>query len=344
MRMRQIEARDMQEALKIARGSLGEDAVLLDTRKRKDGITVIFAVEDPEEYTFNDGLSDTIGPIAAPNIPRATTAKAEIAHPAISIITHALEQHVMPAELREKLHRRLHQSRFVAGALNDVAETALSETLTDLLVFKPIATAASIAPDRAILLVGMHGAGKTSSIAKLATELVLHKQRVVLISCDNERMGAADNLQNLSAILKCGFHTAEDRSALKPLIKQYQGQAWVLIDSAGVNVYEFQQLKALGEIATLQGVEPILTCPAGMDHQEAQEMAAALDFLNIERMIVTKVDAARRYGSVFSAIATGGFALANISSSARPAESCTPASSAALARLILRQARERMAA
>ena len=32
-----------------------------------------------------------------------------------------------------------------------------------------------------------------------------------------------------------------------------------------MNIYEFQQLKALGELAGLQGIEPILTCPAGMD-------------------------------------------------------------------------------
>lgn len=341
MRMKQIEARDMQEALKLARSSLGESAVLLDTRKRKDGITVTFAVEDDIEHLIDDGLTDSIG---FPDIPRAATAKAEIAHPVLSVLDEALIQHTIPQVLKEKLSRQLRQIRIPAGALPDVAETVLSEALNALLAFRPIGTAASIPPSRAMMLVGMHGAGKTSAIAKLATELTLHKQRVVLISCDNERMGAADNLQNLATILKCGFQTAEDRAALKPMIKEYLGQAWILIDTAGVNVYEFQQLKALGELATLQGVEPILTCPAGLDGEEAQEMAGALDFLNIERMIVTKVDAARRYGSVFSAIATGGYGIANLSGSARPAEACSPASAAALARLILRQTRERMAA
>ena len=67
---------------------------------------------------------------------------------------------------------------------------------------------------------------------------------------------AADTLSGLASLLKAQFYIAESRGALKPLIKEYQGQAWILIDSTGVNIYEFQQLKALGELAGLQGIEP----------------------------------------------------------------------------------------
>lgn len=139
-------------------------------------------------------------------------------------------------------------------------------------------------------------------------------------------MGAADTLAGLCGLLKCSFHIAEDRAALKPLLREYLGRAWVLVDSTGVNIYEFQQLKALGELAGLTGVEPILTCPAGMDAPgEAQEMASVLSFLGIERMVATGVDATRRLGSLFTAVHAGGLALANMSNSAKPTEACTPA-------------------
>lgn len=345
MKMKQISAANMQEAMKLARQELGDDAVLLDSRQvASGGIIVTFAIDEQEPVSFDDIPFEMpeVQPYS-PAIARAKTARAEIDHPAYAICTEMLDYHAVPDALKERLIRRLKATRFIAGGLNDVAEHALADVLASELKFLPIAIGATIPPAKAIMLVGSHGVGKTSALAKLATELTLQKQRVVLISADNERMGAADTLAGLASLLKCQFHIAEDRAALKPLVREYQGQAWMLIDSTGVNIYEFQQLKTLGETAGLQGVEPILACPAGLDIAEANEMAAVLGFLGIERMIATKVDATRRLSSIFAALTSGGLALANMSSSAKPTQACSPASPAALARLMLRPVRERSA-
>lgn len=345
MKMKQITAKTMQDAMALARSELGDDAVLLETKKMSSGgVVVTFAVETPDTVYFDDALLEGTSDIApfSPHIPRATSAQAEIAHPAAQLIESALQQHQVPDALAEKLRRRLMQVTFPPDALVEAAQSALAEALNGTFAFKPIATAASVPPQRALMLVGAHGVGKTSAIAKLATELTLHKQRVVLVSSDNQRLGAADTLQSLADLLKCSFHVIDDRQALKPILKASIGQAWVLIDTAGVNIYEFKQLKDLGELATLSGVEPILTCPAGIDPFEAQETASVLGFLNIERMIVTRADATRRLSSIFAAQYAGNLALANISNSAFPSDACTPMSPAGLARLMLRDARDKL--
>lgn len=347
MKMKQIAARDMQEAMRFAKTELGDDAVLLDSKKAAGGgIIVTFAIDEADPIEFDDIPFEYEVPEVqpfSPQIQRATTAKLEIDHPAYAIARDALEHHAIPEPLKSRLLKRLATADYIAGGLNDVAEQALADVLSHELKFSAIATGAVLPPAKAIMLVGMHGAGKTSALAKLATELTIQRKKVVLISADNERMGAADTLSGLASLLKAQFYIAESRGALKPLIKEHEGKAWVLIDSTGVNIYEFQQLKALGELAGLQGVEPILTCPAGMDAAEATEMASVLSFLGIERMIVTKVDTTRRMGSLFAAVNSGGLALANLSNSAKPTEACTPASPAAIARLMLRHVRERTA-
>lgn len=340
MRMKQITAATMQEALQIAKRELGDDAVLLDTKKSNgSGITVTFAVDESDPISFDD-LPPMPEPDFTPNISRAATAFADIAHPAFTILQEAFVYHALPAALAQSL---LKQAQHVpTGGLMDVAESLLAEALSKVLVFKPIATAAPIPPSRVLMLVGPHGAGKTSAIAKLATELTLHKRRVVLVSADNDRLGATDTLQGLADLLKCECQVLDSRAELKELAKRYLGQAWVLVDSTGANIYEFKQLKALGDLATLQQIEPILTCPAGMDKEEALELAGVFDFLPIERMIVTRLDATRRLGSLFAALTAGGYALSNFSQSASPSEACSPASAPALARLMLRHARERI--
>jgi flagellar biosynthesis protein FlhF len=342
--MKQITAPTMQEALQIAKKELGEDAVLLNTHKTNgNSITVVFAVNEIAPINFADLPDDDIEPMPATvDIKRASTAGTVVSHPAFPILREALRYHAVPDDLSVSLMKQVQSQHIPAGELYDVAEKLLAEALGKLLVFKPIATAAAIPPARVLMLVGPHGAGKTSAIAKLATELTLHKRRVVLISADSERMGALDTLQGLAELMKCECRIVDSRNDLKEIVKQYIGQAWVLVDSTGANIYEFKQLKALGELAGLQGVEPILTCPAGMDREEATEMAGVFSFLPIERMIVTRLDSTRRLGSLFAAMTAGGYGLANLSQSASPSEACLPASAPALARLMLRQARERV--
>ncbi|MDX2094700.1 MAG: hypothetical protein SFW64_01995 [Alphaproteobacteria bacterium] len=344
--MKRITAATIQEALATARRELGEDAVLLETKKTTNpkGVVVTFAVDGPDEELFDDDAAyDMPAEILpfSPEIMRPATAKVEIDHPAIALVTQALDYHGVPAPLSERILRALSNTTLRPDSVIEVAQTALADALSVSLAFKAIATATKTPPERALMLLGPHGAGKTSTIAKLATELTLQKQKVALISTDLERMGGTDSLLKLSGILGCAFHICESRAQLKALLPEYQG-AWVLIDSAGANIYEFAPMKALGEFASLQGVEPILTCPAGMDADEAQEMAGVFDFLAIERMIVTRLDAVRRLKGIFAALATGGYALSNLSNSAAPTDSCQPLSPIALARLMLRHERERL--
>ncbi len=117
-----------------------------------------------------------------------------------------------------------------------------------------------------------------------------------------------------------------------------------LIHRCKLLFYEFKELKALGEIAGLQGIEPILTCPAGLDANEAAEMASVFSFLPIERMLITRTDAVRRLSGVFAALSASGYAMCNMSSSAAPSDACTALSPAGLSRLMLRHVRERTGA
>ncbi|MFM9890549.1 MAG: hypothetical protein ACKVOE_07930 [Rickettsiales bacterium] len=346
MKMKQIRAASMQDALALARRELGEGAVLLDSKKDEGkGIIVTFAIDADDIAIAPDEADNGFDPADilpfSPHIPKPSVARINFNHPALEMIAEALAFHQLPAGLNDQLLARLPSAQLRPDSIINVAEAALAYLLGDVLKFNPIATAGKF-PAKALMLVGPHGAGKSSAIAKLATELTLHKQRITLISTDTEKMSGTDHLAKLAEILKCPFHIGENRAGVKALLAEPAAQGWVLIDSAGVNIYEFKELKSLGEIAGLHGVEPILTMPAGLDAHEAAEMASVFSFLPIERMLITRTDAVRRLSGVFAALGASGYALANLSSSASPSDSCSAFSPACLARLMLRQTRERM--
>lgn len=357
MRMRQITAASMQEALRIARKELGDEAVMLETRKLTGGrgVTVVFAVDEREHDLFAEQAPEAVAvaPAAAVHVARAASRPAPLAPAATvvapgakpasayEILERELRNQGLPEALQQELLEMAQATKTPPGDAQDAAELLLTKGLAAHLQFQPIETGAQQYPPRALMFVGPYGAGKTTALAKIATQLRMAKKNVVLITTDTEHLGAADTLEHLSAILQCPLHVISKRALLRELVKQSIGDAWVLIDSGGVNIYEFQQMKALGEFAGLQGIEPILVCAAGMDGREAEEMAGVFSFLPIERMLISRTDATRRFSSVFAALKAGGYALCNMTHSSKPSEAAVALSAPALARLMLRGARER---
>lgn len=343
MKMKQISAASVAEALNLARRELGDDAVLLETKKgpKGKGVIVTFAIDAPDEILFaDDAMNDNIAPFT-PHIPKPATPRIEINHPAFGLIEECFTYHGLSSGLADRLRISLRKAHLRPDTVIETAQLALADALADTLVFQPI-TLTHLHYDKALMLVGPYGAGKTATLAKFATECALAKLPVVLISTDTEQLAGSDALKKLAQIIQCDFYVAESRAALKLLLKQYLGKALILVDSTGANIYEFSQMKALGEFASLSGIEPILTAPAGIDADEAQEMASVFSFLNIQRMIVTRTDATRRLKGVFSAMAAGGYGLANMTASQKPSDAAQPLSPAALARLMLRHTRERL--
>lgn len=343
MKMKQITAPTMKQAMTIAMQELGEDVVLIDNKKAPGGgVIVTFAVDQEDEVLFDEpfGLDGAVHDFA-PEIPKPATTKVELNHPALDIIREALAYHGLPESLASRLMQHAATQRMRPDHVVTVAEDVLAAALTVHVRMAPLDVRGNI-PERSVMLVGQHGAGKTSTISKLATELALHRQKVLLVSTDMERLGGADSLQLLADMLGCKCVVSETRMQLKTVLAAAKGKAWALIDSAGANIYEFSQLKALGELAGLNAVEPILVCPAGMDIDEAQELAGVFQFLPIERMIMTRLDAVRRLGSVFATLTSGGYALAGYTHSALPTDALEPMTAPALAKLMLRHVRERM--
>jgi len=95
----------------------------------------------------------------------------------------------------EKLIMRVRE-RAIAEKLDGarVAE-ALKEEMTSILTIPPAARTDNAAPPRVILLVGVNGSGKTTSIAKLAHKYKQEGKKVLLAAADTFRAAAIDQLK-----------------------------------------------------------------------------------------------------------------------------------------------------
>ncbi len=328
MRMKQIEAPSMQEAMQIARRTLGVDAVMLRSDKKPTGIVVTFGVEELDAL-----IEDTAPPM---QFKHPSMIKNQD-HATIQLIEKTLAWHGISQRLIKTISTTAQAYASSKRGTLDEAETLLSETLSAILTFKPISSINTLKP---IMLVGTPGAGKTFAISKLMADAVKRKAKLRVITTDSSRAAAYDQLAAFTQIMNISLEMADNPEILSRALTNAQG-CEVLIDTAGCNPYHFEELKQLGELAKLRLIEPVLVLPLGIDAAEAQEVAGVFGFLDIERFFISRTDCARRFGGVLAAMETGDYALSNVSDSLKVADGCPALTPKKLAQLLLRPTRER---
>ena len=163
-------------------------------------------------------------------------------------------------------------------------------------------------PPAVVLMAGLQGAGKTTTVAKLAKLLQeRHKKKVMVVSCDVYRPAAIKQLQTLADQVGATFYPSEKEqnpvdianAALAAAKKQFQDV--LLVDTAGrLHIDE----EMMGEIQQIhQAVNPVETLFVvdSMTGQDAANTAKAFnDALELTGVVLTKTDGDARGGAALS--------------------------------------------
>jgi flagellar biosynthesis protein FlhF len=199
-----------------------------------------------------------------------------------------LDFHNIPQELRQLL-----------------ARTPLEQSLAEALAFQPLPAGR----ERPLLLCGPPGAGKTLTTAKLATRMVMAGTPPLVITTDGQRAGAVEQLAAFTRVLGVTLAVAPTQAMLaKALTHRSPGQP-VLIDTAGCDPFSAEQARQLHQLVIQAGADMALVLPAGLDAAEAGDLARAFAALGARHLLPTRLDAARRLGSVLMAAKAGPLAL-----------------------------------
>ncbi|MEG9488120.1 signal recognition particle protein [Mannheimia indoligenes] len=163
-------------------------------------------------------------------------------------------------------------------------------------------------PPAVILMAGLQGAGKTTSVGKLAKFLKeRHKKKVLVVSADVYRPAAIKQLQTLAEALKVDFFPTETsqkpvaiaESALKHAKLNFFDV--LIVDTAGRLHVDGEMMEEIQQIhAVLNPIETLFTVDA-MTGQDAANTAKAFnEALPLTGVILTKVDGDARGGAALS--------------------------------------------
>jgi signal recognition particle subunit SRP54 len=164
-----------------------------------------------------------------------------------------------------------------------------------------------------VMMVGLHGSGKTTSTAKLGRLLKKRGYRPFAVACDVQRPAAIDQLEILSRQEELGFY-ADRVSKDVPAIGRAglaaaaaAGADAILFDTAGrlqIDEGLIQEVRLLGE--AVKPEETLLVVDGALG-QEAVNVAKAFhDALQLTGLVLTKLDGDARGGAALSIKAITG--------------------------------------
>jgi flagellar biosynthesis protein FlhF len=161
-------------------------------------------------------------------------------------------------------------------------------------------------------LVGPTGAGKTTTIAKLAARLVLRHgtAAVALITTDTYRIGGVEQLKIYGRILGVPVAVARDGEELQQHLRDFADRRYVLIDSIGLSprdarmAEQMQWLQALGDSVTR-----LLVVGAGLAPSAYAELWSLYRRLPVAAAILTKLDESPSFGAALQWLVEGSVPL-----------------------------------
>jgi flagellar biosynthesis protein FlhF len=154
-------------------------------------------------------------------------------------------------------------------------------------------------------VVGPTGAGKTTTIAKLAARWSMQhgSQDLALVSTDGYRIGAREQLSTYARILGAPMHAANTGQELARVLERLKSKKLILIDTAGMGP---RDVRLTEQLATLKlgaaKARVLLALPAQGESHALDEIVRAFARVTPAGCVLTKVDEAASLGAAISAV------------------------------------------
>lgn len=311
MKIKTYVAQSVASAMENIRKDFGSDVLIISNQHVKDGVRLTVGVE---ETTSEKEIEEALfGPAEEKSL---------------HTIRENLEFHRVPDVLIERI-------LLACYGCEKKDETAqLSMGLERVFKFYPLP---SHTAKRAFMLVGSSGSGKTIAVAKMAVRAKISGRKVAVITTDMKRAGAVEQLSAFTQILEVELIKIQKPELLKETIENVrQNVDMIVIDSPGINPFSSFDIEFLKNMKKdINGLEPVLVMSAGMDAFESIDMVEAFLPLGCKRLLATRLDLARRFGSVLYAAQVHSLGLCDAGISPHVSQGLCPIDAQSLAQMML---------
>jgi len=157
-----------------------------------------------------------------------------------------------------------------------------------------------------INVIGPTGVGKTTTLAKIAANIILKQQKTVgFITTDTYRIGAIEQLKTYANILDVPLEVCYSMEDFEHATKKLKDCDVILIDTAGRNFRNKKYVEDLMQVVDYKReMETLLVLSMTAKQKDLEEIYKQFSAINIDSFVFTKLDETSSYGAMINLIVT----------------------------------------
>ena len=156
-----------------------------------------------------------------------------------------------------------------------------------------------------VLFMGPTGVGKTTTIAKLASDFAMgEKKTVALLTADTYRIAAAEQLRTYANILETPFRVIYSEEDVKLAVRDFGSFDYIFVDTAGHSHQNAEQIdnmqKLLRTVGEAGEYQTFLVLSATTKYRDLVKIASSYKEITDYQLIFTKLDETATLGNLLN--------------------------------------------
>ena len=178
--------------------------------------------------------------------------------------------------------------------LEDMLSLVYQKIILKIGEMRPISFNEEDKKPKVIFFVGPTGVGKTTTIAKLSSKLLLEeKKKIVIFTSDTYRIAAVEQIKTYANILSIPVEVVYEKDDLDMLLSKYKDYDYLLMDTAGrshKNKEQIDDLKNLFDAFSEYSMTTYLVLSATTKYKDLKKITALYEDITDYNLIFTKLD------------------------------------------------------
>lgn len=327
--MKNFSGPSVKEALKLVKAEFGEQALIMSNRKLPTGEYEVVAAIDYAVATVDRAARKPVSSATEAELKKELRELRELkdlcfsfvarsGSPAADVFT-KLEENLVKGGVDRRLARKILMNTLSGVTRDKAADIIYLKSRMRKKVYEKIGVKDPLASGGALAFVGPAGAGKTTTIAKLAAlHAVKNKKRVALVTIDTARIGAAGQMKAYGSLMGVPVEVAGDARELKSKISGHRDKELILVDTPGVSHRDAESMRSL---RTLADECPEMRFNLVLNSQTRDEAmfdsVRSFAGLPVDSLSFTRLDEGRGHGAILNAMVLANKPAAYLSTGGR---------------------------
>lgn len=201
--------------------------------------------------------------------------------------------------------------------LDDMLACVYQKIILKLGQTKPIVFNKDDKKPKIIFFIGPTGVGKTTTVAKLSSKLILEeKKKIAIFTADTYRIAAVEQIKTYANILSIPVEVVYEAKDLNDLLPKYKEYDYILVDTAGrshKNKTQYDDLKNLYKAFSEYSLQTYLVLSATTKYKDLKNITSMYEDITEYSLIFTKLDETDAIGNILNIKLDTGMPLSYVS-------------------------------